>query len=82
MPEMDGLQAADAIRIREQGRRQGGHVPIIALTAYALKGDRDRFLAAGMDDYLTKPIQQRELFEAIERAVTAHPVPATVEPVV
>ena len=75
MPEMDGLQAAAAIRSRERNGR-GGHVPIIALTAYALKGDRDRFLAAGMDDYLTKPIQQRELLDAIGRAVSAHPVAA------
>jgi signal transduction histidine kinase/DNA-binding response OmpR family regulator/uncharacterized protein YdeI (BOF family) len=80
MPEMDGLQAAARIRIRE-GEDRGGHIPIIALTAYALKGDRDRFLAAGMDDYLTKPIQQRELLEAIERAVAAHPVAAAAEPI-
>jgi signal transduction histidine kinase/CheY-like chemotaxis protein len=82
MPEMDGLRATEGIRARELGGR-GGHVPIIALTAYALKGDRDRFLAAGMDDYLTKPIQQRELFAAIERAVATYPVPgAMVEPIV
>ena len=73
MPEMDGLKAADAIRMRERSSGLGAHVPIIALTAYALKGDRDRFLACGMDDYLTKPIQQRELFDAIARAVAAHP---------
>lgn len=47
-------------------------MPIIALTAHALKDDRDRFLASRMDDYLTKPIHQRELFEAIERALEAH----------
>ena len=75
MPEMDGLQAADAIRSRERNGR-GGHVPIIALTAYALKGDRDRFLASGMDDYLTKPIQQRDLFDAIARVVRANPMVA------
>jgi signal transduction histidine kinase/DNA-binding response OmpR family regulator len=73
MPEMDGLQATDAIRSLENLVR-GGHVPIIALTAYALSGDRERFLAAGMDDYLTKPVQQRDLFDAIERATAIHPV--------
>ena len=76
MPEMDGLQAAATIRSRERAGRPG-HVPIIALTAYALKGDRDRFLACGMDDYLTKPIQQRELLQAIARAVETYPVVET-----
>ncbi len=70
MPDMDGLQATEKIRLKEG--RMGRRVPIIALTAHALKGDRERFLAAGMDDYLTKPIHQRELFEAIERALEAH----------
>ena len=73
MPEMDGMQATQAIRAIERERRPG-HIPIIALTAYALKGDRNRFLAAGMDEYLTKPIQQRELLETIDRAIAAHPV--------
>ena len=77
MPEMDGLQAAASIRNRERLASPGSHIPIIALTAYALKGDRDRFLASGMDDYLTKPIQQRDLIEAINRAVSAHPVSST-----
>ncbi|HEY3742893.1 MAG TPA: response regulator, partial [Bryobacteraceae bacterium] len=68
MPEMDGLDAAKAIRRLEL--ITGGHVPIIALTAQALNGDRERFLAAGMDDYISKPIQQRELFDSIERALS------------
>ena len=64
MPEMGGFEATAAIRARE--RRQGGHVRIIAMTAHALKGDRERCLAAGMDGYLAKPIDRLELFEAVE----------------
>jgi two-component system sensor histidine kinase/response regulator len=67
MPELDGLQAAAAIRRHERSR--GGHVPIIAMTAHALRGDRERCLEAGMDDYVSKPIRSRELLDAIERAV-------------
>jgi PAS domain S-box-containing protein len=63
MPEMDGLQATRLIRQREAG--SGRHVPILAMTAYAMKGDREKCLAAGMDGYVTKPIRARELFEAI-----------------
>ncbi|WP_417731820.1 response regulator [Rosistilla oblonga] len=65
MPEIDGLQAAEMIREKEQG--SGGHIPIIAMTASAMKGDRERCLAAGMDDYVTKPIVSAELFETIRR---------------
>jgi two-component system sensor histidine kinase/response regulator len=63
MPEMDGYEATARIRAAEQVR--GGHVPIIALTAYAMKGDCDKCLAAGMDGYLTKPIKADELLEAM-----------------
>jgi signal transduction histidine kinase/CheY-like chemotaxis protein len=65
MPEMGGFEATAEIRARE--RRSGGRIPIIAFTAHALAGDRERCLEAGMDDYVTKPIQPAQLFAAIER---------------
>jgi two-component system, sensor histidine kinase and response regulator len=65
MPGMDGFEATSAIRKKE--KQVGGHVPIIAMTAHALKGDQERCLAAGMDDYISKPIRTTELFAAIER---------------
>ena len=65
MPEMDGLTATAAIRQREQA--SGGHTPIVAMTAHVLKRDRDRCLAAGMDDYVSKPLSLGELQAAIER---------------
>ncbi len=65
MPGMDGLEATAAIRQQEQ--TSGQHIPIIAMTAHALVGDRERFLAAGMDDYVAKPISADSLLEAIER---------------
>jgi CheY-like chemotaxis protein/HPt (histidine-containing phosphotransfer) domain-containing protein len=69
MPEMDGLEATAAIRRREQAT--GTHVPIIAMTAYAMKGDRERCLAAGMDGYVAKPIRLPELIETIDAIVPA-----------
>jgi two-component system, sensor histidine kinase and response regulator len=65
MPEMDGFQAA--IAIREKERTSGGHIPIIALTAHAMAGDRDRCLTAGMDGYVSKPIRIAELIGEIKR---------------
>ena len=65
MPEMDGLQTTSAIRVWEKER--GGHIPIIALTGLATRGDRRRCLDAGMDGYLSKPIRAKELFDAIEQ---------------
>ncbi|TKB54431.1 MAG: response regulator [Nitrospira sp.] len=67
MPEMDGLSATTAIRDGE--RRTGWHVPIVALTAHAIDGDRERCLAAGMDDYMTKPFTQGELGNMIQQWV-------------
>ena len=64
MPEMDGLEATAAIRRAEA--QSGGHVPIVAMTAHAMKGDRDRFLAAGMDGYVAKPVRPHELYAAVE----------------
>jgi two-component system, sensor histidine kinase and response regulator len=75
MPEMDGFEATAAIRTRE--KETGTHLPIIALTAHALKGDRERFLAAGMDGYLSKPIHADELFQAIEATQTDLPLSET-----
>ncbi len=64
MPELDGLEATEQIRAREQ--QTGTRLPIIAMTAHALKGDRERCLGAGMDNYVAKPIRAEELFQAIE----------------
>jgi PAS domain S-box-containing protein len=66
MPEMDGLAATAAVRARERG--SGGHVPIVAMTAHAMEGDRERCLAAGMDGYVSKPVEAEGLVEAVETA--------------
>jgi CheY-like chemotaxis protein len=69
MPEMGGFEATAEIRRRE--RAADGHLPVIAMTAHAMKGDRERCLEAGMDDYISKPIQASRLFELIEHVVGA-----------
>ncbi len=69
MPEMGGFEATEAIRKKEKGR--GTHTPIIAMTAHAMKGDRERCLEAGMDGYIPKPIKPKELFETIEDVVAS-----------
>ncbi|MEP7342769.1 MAG: response regulator, partial [Acidobacteriota bacterium] len=63
MPEMDGFEATG--QIREQEQLTGAHMPIIAMTAHAMKGDRERCLEAGMDAYISKPVQAAELFKLI-----------------
>jgi two-component system, sensor histidine kinase and response regulator len=65
MPEMDGLEAT--AKIREKENRTGGHLPIVALTAHAMKGDQELCFAAGMDDYLTKPIGGRDLDQLLSK---------------
>jgi signal transduction histidine kinase/DNA-binding response OmpR family regulator len=67
MPEMDGFEATMAIRRQEAGNQR--RIPIIALTAQALRGDRERCLQAGMDGYLTKPLQVNRLFEVLELVI-------------
>ncbi|MDB5339434.1 MAG: Histidine kinase [Planctomycetaceae bacterium] len=75
MPRMSGLEATAIIRRQEETTDR--HIPIIALTASVLKGDRERCLASGMDDYLTKPVNRNELFAALGRlSISARPVPA------
>jgi CheY-like chemotaxis protein len=74
MPVLDGSQAA--ARIRGMERATGAHTPILALTAHAMKGDRERCLDAGMDDYVAKPVQRQKLLSAIGRLVAPPPLEA------
>jgi len=69
MPEMDGFEATAAIRARE--RDTGRHLPIIAMTAYTMAGDRERCLKAGMDSYISKPLNFQELMDQLQRFSTA-----------
>jgi two-component system sensor histidine kinase/response regulator len=67
MPDLDGIEATRLIRANE--RATGGHIPIIAVTALAMKGDADRCMEAGMDAYVSKPIKANDLFQKIEDLV-------------
>jgi signal transduction histidine kinase/CheY-like chemotaxis protein/HPt (histidine-containing phosphotransfer) domain-containing protein len=73
MPEMDGLTATRLIR--EQERATGAHIPIVAMTAHAMKGDRETCLEAGMDEYVTKPIHATRIQEAILHTLTGRTHP-------
>ena len=65
MPDMDGVEAT--ARIRAMEKRTGAHIPIIAVTAHAMSGDRERYLSADMDEYIAKPVSYKHLMEAIDR---------------
>ncbi len=69
MPEMDGFEATAVIRTQE--RQKGTHIPIIAMTAHAMKGDRERCVDAGMDDYIAKPIRLQQLAEKLRPVCAA-----------
>lgn len=77
MPETDGLEAT--VAIREKEKSTGVHLPIIALTAHAMKGDREQCLTAGMDGYITKPIRPQELDEILEGYLARRSAPAKTE---
>jgi len=72
MPQMDGLEVIKTIRERE--KTTGTHLPVVALTALSGERDRQRCVAAGMDDYLAKPVRTTEVFATLERVMRAHPV--------
>ena len=77
MPTMDGFQATEAIRRFEDERAE---IPIIAMTAHAMRGDRERCLEAGMDDYISKPIDAKQLIELIDRHTAGHTIEETPAP--
>jgi signal transduction histidine kinase/DNA-binding response OmpR family regulator len=77
MPEMDGFQATAAIRAQEQ--KSGTHVPIVAMTANAMQGDKERCLEAGMDAYIAKPIKADDLYDLLDDLVPPVPDHATQE---
>jgi CheY-like chemotaxis protein len=71
MPVMDGVEATRQIRQIEQSN--GTHVPIIAITAYAMSGDREKFLSMGVDEYVAKPFKREQLVEALRKTVSHEP---------
>ncbi len=73
MPVMDGVEATAAIRAKE--KVTGEHIPIVAMTAHAMAGDRQHFLASGMDGYVSKPVHSQELFAAIENVLSLATAP-------
>jgi response regulator RpfG family c-di-GMP phosphodiesterase len=78
MPQMSGLDAT--VAIREWEHATGGHIPIIAMTAHAMTGDRERCLAAGMDGYIAKPIRMNDVLAAIDAALGGTPAHRTPSP--
>jgi signal transduction histidine kinase/DNA-binding response OmpR family regulator/HPt (histidine-containing phosphotransfer) domain-containing protein len=72
MPEMDGFEATAAIRAKEVDT--GAHIPIVAMTAHAMKGDRERCLEAGMDEYIPKPIRARRVYEMVDMITAGVPI--------
>jgi len=78
MPDMNGFEATAAVRSAEV--ELGSHVPIVAMTAHAMKGDRERCLTAGMDDYLSKPIDAAKLFELIDGVGTGEALESAAAP--
>src|SRR5438552_1457730 len=72
MPEMDGFEVIRSIRGRE--KTSGNHLRVIAMTALSGKRDRDRCIEAGMDDFLAKPVRAAEVYAALERVLTVHPI--------
>jgi CheY-like chemotaxis protein len=73
MPELDGIETTKSIRNKE--KETGKHIPIIAMTAHAFKEDMEKCLSAGMDDYITKPVNPSDLFRAISKQITGMEIP-------
>ncbi len=78
MPEMDGYEATAVIRVQQ--RQSGTHVPIIAMTAHAMKGDREQCLESGMDDYISKPIRIQQLLDKLESVLNRRETCSFVDP--